>query len=346
MVVDKDRRRRDRARATAAEATSLDELGEGRYGNMDMGSTEEDAHPARDPEASNVAVAAAREVTRQLSGALAPGLYVVATPIGNLGDITLRALSVLARADVIYCEDTRHSRTLLQHFGIRAPLKSYHEHNAAAQRPHILEELAAGARVALITDAGTPLISDPGFKLAREALDGGSTVVSLPGASAVLCALASAGLPTDSFFFAGFLPPKSAARQARIVELRGIDSTLVFYEAPSRVEETLGDLALLLGARPAVVARELTKLHEEFDRGSLTELASRYSQQATRGEFVVLVGPPELAEVSDVAIEAALEEALQDMRLKDAAKAVADALGVARNRVYELGLKLKGERQR
>jgi 16S rRNA (cytidine1402-2'-O)-methyltransferase len=294
-------------------------------------------------DAASVAMAAGREVTRQLGAPMSPGLYLVATPIGNLGDITVRGLAVLARADVIYCEDTRHSRTLLQHFAIRAPLKSYHEHNAAAQRPRIMEELAAGARVALITDAGTPLVSDPGYKLVREAVDHGYAVHSLPGASAVLCALASAGLPTDSFHFAGFLPPKSAARQARLAEIKRIDATLVFYEAPSRVAEALADLVAVLGERPGVIARELTKLHEELDRGRLTELAHRFSQQAARGEYVILVGPPESPDASDAAIEAALADALQDMRLKDAAKAVADALGVARGRVYDLGLKLKGE---
>lgn len=323
MVVDKDRQA-------------------GKPGRM----TCEDLDTGRDDSLAAVAMAASREVTRQLGGALAPGLYLVSTPIGNLGDITLRALAVLARADVIYCEDTRHSRTLVQHYGIRVPLKSYHDHNAAAQRPQIMDELASGARVALISDAGTPLVSDPGYKLVREALDRGHAVVSLPGASAVLCALAGAGLPTDVFLFAGFLPPKSAARQARLVQLKRIDATLVFYEAPSRVAETLADLESVMGARPAAVARELTKLHEEFDRGSLAELADRFSRQSARGEFVILVGQPEQPEPSDAAIEAALANALQDMRLKDAAKAVADALGVARNRAYDLGLKLKGERER
>lgn len=346
MVVDKDRQAENRTGEAPGEAARPDDpyreaVERGlvhAYGAQRAGTMGD--------EAGAVATAASREVTRQLGGVMVPGLYLVATPIGNLGDISLRALAMLARADVIYCEDTRHSRTLLQHYGIRAPLKSYHEHNAAAQRPRILDELAADARVALITDAGTPLISDPGYKLAREALDRGFSVVSLPGASAALCALTSSGLPTDSFFFVGFLPPKSAARQARLAQLKRIDATLVFYEAPSRVVDALTDLVTVLGVRPAVVARELTKLHEEVARGSLKELADRFSQQATRGEYVILVGPPEEAETSDAAIEAALAVALQDMRLKDAAKTVADALGVARNRVYELGLKLKGEREK
>ncbi len=302
------------------------------------------AHEVAAESGQAVIAAGVRELERQLGGLLGPGLYLVATPIGNLGDITLRALAVLARADVIYCEDTRHSRTLMQHFSLRAPLKSYHEHNAAAQRPRIMEELAAGARVGLISDAGTPLVSDPGYKLVREALAAGHAVASLPGASAVLTALSQAGLPSDAFFFAGFLPPRSAARQARLESLKRIAATLVFYEAPSRVADTLADLDSVLGPRHAAVTRELTKLHEEVMRGDLKGLAARVAQQPARGEYAIVVGPPQQLEASDQAIETALSDALQDMRLKDAAKAVADALGVARNRVYDIGLKLKGER--
>lgn len=286
---------------------------------------------------------AGRELTRQMQAGLAPGLYLVATPIGNLGDITLRGLSVLARSDVIYCEDTRHSRTLVQHYGIRVPLKSYHDHNAAVMRPVILDELAAGRRVALISDAGTPLVSDPGYKLAREAIDAGHAVVALPGASAVLTALTCAGLPTDAFWFGGFLPPKSAARQARLEALKSVDATLVIYEAPSRVAATLADLLAVLGDRPAAVARELTKMHEEVVRGRLSDLVHRCADVAARGEYAIVIGPPEPGEVSDAAIASALQDALQDMRLKDAAKAVAEALGVARNRVYDIGLRLKGQ---
>lgn len=294
---------------------------------------------------SGVVDAARREMERQLGSRLASGLYLVATPIGNLGDITLRALGVLARADAVYCEDTRHSRTLMQHFGIRTPLKPYHEHNAQAQRPRILEELAEGKLVAIISDAGTPLVSDPGYKLVRDALEAGQAVVSLPGASASLAALTCAGLPTDAFLFAGFLPPRSAARKARLEDLKRVDATLVVYEAPSRVAETLADIASVLGSRPAAVARELTKLHEEVVRGNLAELADGFAGGDQRGEFVIVVGPPAAGEVSDQAITAALADALQDMRLKDAAATVAEALGVARGRVYDLGLKLKGERQ-
>ena len=287
--------------------------------------------------------AVAREMSRQLQPELAPGLHLVATPIGNLGDITLRALAVLARADVVYCEDTRHSRTLMQHFGLRAPLKSYHEHNASAMRPLILDELAGGGRIALISDAGTPLISDPGYKLVQEAIAAGHSVVALPGPSAALAALTCAGLPTDAFLFAGFLPPRSAARQARLEDLKGIDATLIIYEAPSRVADTLSDLSAVLGARPAAVTRELTKLHEEVVRGSLAELAQRLADASARGEYAIVVAPPEAGEVGDPAIAAALSDALEDMRRKDAARVVAEALGVSRNRVYEIGLRLKGQ---
>ena len=300
----------------------------------DDGGTE--AMPGRE-----IALAAAEAAKRLAAEPLAPGLYLIATPIGNLGDITLRALAVLARADVIYCEDTRHSRTLLAHFAIKRRLEPYHEHNAEEQRPRILEALRAGKRVALISDAGTPLVSDPGFKLVRDAAEAGHAVTSLPGASAVLAALSSSGLPTDSFFFAGFLPPRSKARQARLEELAAIPATLVLFEAQQRAAVTLADMASLLGNRKGVVARELTKLYEEIARGTLTELADRFREREVRGEIVILSGPPLAVAVSDETINARLAEALAAMSLRDAAKSVADALGVPKARVYELGLALK-----
>lgn len=292
---------------------------------------------------SLVVARAAGEVERQLRAELAPGLYVVATPIGNLGDITLRAVAVLARADVILCEDTRHSRTLLQHFAISAPARPYHEHNAAKERPRVLAALGEGKRVALISDAGTPLVSDPGWKLVREALDLGHRVEALPGPSAALAALTVGGLPTDAFLFAGFLPPRSAGRRARIAELGAVPATLVFFEAPSRVAEALADLAAVLGERPAALARELTKLHEEVRRAPLGVLARELEGAPVKGECVILVGPPQPADVSDADIAARLAAALEDMSLRDAAKAVADALGVPKSRVYDLGLKLREE---
>ncbi len=294
----------------------------------------------RELEPGGVSARAAAEVGRQRDANLAPGLYLVATPIGNLGDITLRALAVLARADLILCEDTRHSRPLLAHFEIGTPTRPYHEHNAARERPRVLAELEAGKRVALISDAGTPLISDPGLKLVRAAVEAGHRVEALPGPSAPLAALTVSGLPTDAFFFAGFLPAKAVGRRARIAELKQIPSTLVFFEAPSRVADMLDDLAAGLGARPAVLARELTKLHEEVRRGLLPDLAGALKDKVPKGEMVVVVGPPQKGEVTDGDITENLEAALQEMSLRDASKAIADALGVPKARVYDLGLRL------
>jgi 16S rRNA (cytidine1402-2'-O)-methyltransferase len=288
---------------------------------------------------SAIAARMGSELQRHLESPLSPGLYLVATPIGNLGDITIRALSVLARADAVLCEDTRHSRTLLQHFAIATPTRPYHEHNAARERPRVLRELESGARIALISDAGTPLVSDPGWKLVRAALDAGHRVEALPGASATLAALSVAGLPTDAFFFAGFLPPKSGARQARIAELKSVPATLVIFEAPSRVAEALADLAAGLGDRPAALVRELTKLHEEVRRAPLASLAAELGEAAVKGEVVIVVGAPQKADVSDADISARLAAALKEMSLRDAAKTVADALGVPKSRVYDLGLR-------
>jgi 16S rRNA (cytidine1402-2'-O)-methyltransferase len=286
------------------------------------------------------------EAARLLASPLAPGLHLVATPIGHLGDITLRALAVLARADLVYCEDTRHSRTLLAHYGIGTPTRPYHEHNAEAERPRVLAALAAGRRVALISDAGTPLVSDPGFKLVRACLAEGYRVESVPGPSAVLAALSSSGLPTDAFLFAGFLPPRSAARRARIAELAAVPATLILFEAPSRVAASLADLAARLGAdRPGALARELTKLHEEVRRGSLGELAAAAAENAPKGEVVLLVGPPHRPEASDEAILDRLSTALATLSLRDAAQAVAEAMGVSRSRVYDVGLRLRRERE-
>jgi 16S rRNA (cytidine1402-2'-O)-methyltransferase len=295
-----------------------------------------------DHEASNkLGVRLSAEIGRLAAQPLKPGLYLVATPIGNLGDVTLRALSVLARADIVYCEDTRHSRTLFSHFGIGATLRPYHEHSSDEQRERALAELEEGKIVALISDAGTPLVSDPGFKLVREAVAAGHPVVAIPGASAVLSALSVAALPTDAFFFAGFLPPKEAARRSRIAELAAVPGSLVFYEAPSRTGATLADLAAVLGPRPAAVARELTKLHEEVQRAPLDALAESFARQEPKGEIVILVGPPVAGEVSDGAIEERLGEALAGMSVRDAAKTVAEVLGVPKARVYDLALKMK-----
>ena len=270
-----------------------------------------------------------------------PGLYLVATPIGNLGDITLRALEVLAGADVIACEDTRVSRKLTGHYGIDTPLTPYHEHNAAEARPKLLTRLGQGQAVALVSDAGTPLISDPGYKLVREAVAAGHAVTALPGASAVLAALGVAGLPTDRFFFEGFLPPKQTARQKRIAALANLPATLVLFDSGPRIADALADLAAGLGPREAAVCRELTKLHEEIRRGPLDELAADYAQGAeTRGEFVVVVAPPEGEAAADADIDALLRGALARVSVKDAVGEVALATGRPRREVYQRALAL------
>lgn len=271
----------------------------------------------------------------------APGLHIVATPIGNLGDITLRALETLAGADLIACEDTRVTRKLLDRYGISTHLTPYHDHNAAQARPRLLQRLGEGAAIALVSDAGTPLISDPGFKLVRAARDAGYPVTALPGPSSVLAALALAGLPTDQFLFGGFLPPKQAARRARIDELARIPATLVLFETGPRLEATLADLAAGLGPREAALCRELTKLHEEVRRGDLAALAQDSSAGETRGEFVLVIGPPQAAEQpggDDAA--ALLREALLRLSLKDAVAEVAAATGLPRREVYQQALAL------
>lgn len=270
-----------------------------------------------------------------------PGLYLVATPIGNLGDITLRALEVLAGADVIACEDTRVTRKLTERFGIDTPLTPYHEHNAAEARPKLLARLAEGQAVALVSDAGTPLISDPGYKLARDVSDAGYTVTAVPGASSVLAGLSLSGLPTDRFFFEGFLPPKQVARQKRIAEIATIPATLVLFETGPRIAETLADLAAGLGARRAAVCRELTKLHEEVRRDDLAALARDYGQGAeTRGEFVVVIAPPLEAEAADSDVDALLANALKRVSVKDAVGEVALATGRSKREVYQRALEL------
>jgi 16S rRNA (cytidine1402-2'-O)-methyltransferase len=298
-------------------------------------------HEKDDVPGSRPAARAEDAIARLLSEPLAPGLYLVATPIGNLGDITLRALSVLARADIIYCEDTRHSARLLQHYSITVRTRPFHEHNEDREIERAIADLESGKRIAIISDAGTPLLSDPGFKLVRAAAAAGVSIVPIPGASALLSALTASGLPTDTFFFAGFLPPKQAARRARLAELSAIPGSLVFYEAPHRVAETIADMAGLLGDRQAVVARELTKLHEEISRGSLPSLAEAIPAEGLKGEVVIVVGPQQVQPVTDEALGARLADALEVMSLKDAAKALADELGVPKARVYGLGIKAK-----
>jgi 16S rRNA (cytidine1402-2'-O)-methyltransferase len=278
---------------------------------------------------------------------LAAGLHLVATPIGNLRDVTLRALETLAAADLIACEDTRVTRKLLDHYGINTPLTPYHEHNAAAARPKLLARIEAGDAVALVSDAGTPLVSDPGFKLVREARDAGHPVTTAPGASAALAALVIAGLPTDRFFFEGFLPSKDGQRQNRITELTHIPATLILYETGPRLARTLAALAAGLGPREAAVCRELTKLHEEVRRADLPALARHYEGGGeTRGEIVIVVAPPdaEAAAVGPEEIDALLRQALGRVSVKDAAAEVAAATGRSRREIYQRAIALSEAR--
>jgi 16S rRNA (cytidine1402-2'-O)-methyltransferase len=279
---------------------------------------------------------------RAVAGTLAPGLHVVATPIGALADITIRALETLAAADVILCEDTRVTRKLTSHYGISTQLLAYHEHNAAEMRPRVMGKLQEGQRVALVSDAGTPLVSDPGFKLVRDAISEGFAVIAAPGPSAVLTALVVAGLPTDRFFFEGFLPPKQAARKARIAELIRIPATLVFYETGPRVADAMADLADVLGDREAALARELTKRFEEVRRATLSRLAAELgAEPAPKGEIVLVVGPPAEEAAPDAQdLDAALAAALKRVSVKDAVAEVAAATGAKRRDVYARALEL------
>jgi 16S rRNA (cytidine1402-2'-O)-methyltransferase len=272
-----------------------------------------------------------------------PGLHIVATPIGNMGDITLRALDVLRAVDLIACEDTRVFAKLASRFGIATPTLAYSDATQDANEPAIMRVLGAGKRVALVSDAGMPLISDPGYRLVRAALGAGCVVTSVPGPSAVPMALALSGLPTDRFFFGGFLPAKSGERRRAIAEAAAVPATLVFFEAPHRLAASLADLAELLGDRPAAVARELTKLYEEVRRAPLGELAGHYAASPeVRGEIVVVIGPPDKKSAPSAgAVDRALREAMEGASVKDAAAEVAARLGLKRREVYARALELK-----
>jgi 16S rRNA (cytidine1402-2'-O)-methyltransferase len=273
---------------------------------------------------------------------LAAGLYVVATPIGNLRDITLRALDVLGACDLVLAEDTRVTGKLLHAYGISAKLERHDEHAAERARPKALAALAAGQRVALVSDAGTPLISDPGYRLVREAAAAGHAVFPIPGASALLAGLSAAGLPTDRFLFVGFPPPKSAARRTFLAEFAGVRATLAFFEGGSRLADSLADMAAVLGEdREAVVCREITKLYETFYRGPLGVLAADPKLDAPKGEIVILVGPGREVEASAADADAALADALSRLKPADAAAEVAKALGLPRRDLYRRALELK-----
>jgi 16S rRNA (cytidine1402-2'-O)-methyltransferase len=280
-------------------------------------------------------------VSQKDDPSLAPGLYLVATPIGNLEDITLRALRVLRSADVIACEDTRHSRRLLDHYAISAPTISYHEHNERERAAELVERLAQGARIAMISDAGTPGISDPGFRLVRLAIERGIPVVPIPGASALLSALAASGLPTDDFRFHGFLPPRSSPRRTLLESLRASETTNIFYEAPHRLRETLADIEATLGpARPLVIARELTKIHEEFLRGAVADIRAAMdsdSRGEPKGEFVLLIGkaPAGSAAAVPASVRRQFDQLVNSgLNEKAAMKKLAKELGLTRDQLF------------
>ena len=280
---------------------------------------------------------------------LAPGLHVVATPIGNLRDITIRALATLAAADAVLAEDTRVTRTLLAHYGITTPLMAYHEHSTESVRARMVERLREGQALALVSDAGTPLVSDPGFKLVLAAIEAGIPVTPVPGASAVMTALVAAGLPTDRFFFEGFLPQKAGARRNRLADLAQLPGTLVLFESPHRLPDMLADAAAVLGLdRPAAVTRELTKLYETIRRGTLGTLSAAFAAEgAPKGEIVVLIGArPETSpdEGDAEALDAALKAALAEHSVKDAASLVAARTGRKRRLVYARALELSPAR--
>lgn len=293
------------------------------------------------PVAADLAAAVAATLYRTMAKPLPAGLYLVATPIGNLADVSLRALSTLAAVDVVLCEDTRRSRTLLAHYAITTRLDTYHEHNAEAARPRVLQALAEGKRMALISDAGMPTISDPGHKLVRAAIAAGHAVTVLPGPVAHLTALVGSGLPTDSYLFAGFLPRKAGQRAARLKALAGVEATLLMLESPQRIADTLRAIAETMGTRQVSVARELTKLHEEHLRGEATVIAAALGERVVKGEIVIVVGPPETPGATDDAtVLRVLETKLAHMGLSQAARATALELDVPRGRIYALGLQL------
>ncbi|MEO5619662.1 MAG: 16S rRNA (cytidine(1402)-2'-O)-methyltransferase [Cypionkella sp.] len=277
---------------------------------------------------------------------LSAGLYFVATPIGAARDITLRALDILASADVLAAEDTRTLRHLMEIHGLALgdrPLVAYHEHNNDTALPRLLRALGEGKSVAYASEAGTPLISDPGFQLGRGAIAEGHQVLAAPGASAVLCALTVSGLPSDRFLFAGFPPTTKTARESFLRDLVQTQATLIFYESPKRVRGTLGDMVVVLGAeRQAVVCRELTKRFEEISRGTLAELAAAFDGRDVKGEIVVLVDRAGEAQADAATVEAALDQAMGHMTMKDAAAAVAQAYGLPRREVYQMALKRAG----
>lgn len=275
---------------------------------------------------------------------LEPALYLVATPIGNLADITIRALETLAAADIVACEDTRVTRVLLDRYGIRRRTTAYHEHNAAEAGPKLVAAVLAGRSVALVSDAGTPLVSDPGYRLVGEVIEGGGRVVPIPGASALLSALTASGLPSDAFLFAGFLPAKAGQRRTRLEELKAVPATLVFYESPRRLADTLAAMAETLGDRAAAIGRELTKAFEEMRRGTLAGLAEAYAAEATpRGEVVICVGPPREAAQEAGDVDALLLSLSAELGASKAAGEAARMTGGRKADLYRRLMELRGD---
>ncbi len=314
-------------------------------GAGDSGRCEPSRRPAVSKPDTAVAAASRPALDAVPEIGLAPGLYLVATPIGNLGDVTLRALAVLRGVDRILCEDTRVTARLLARYGIVKPLDLYHDHNAEQARPAVLAALGRGARIALVSDAGTPLVSDPGYKLVRAAIAENLPVTMAPGPSAALAALTLSGLPPDVFLFAGFLPPRRAARRRVLESWSSLAATLVFFEGTARLAACLADMADLLGGRPAAVARELTKLHEEIRRGQLPDLAAHYRDAGPpRGEVVIVVGAPEPSAPDHAEINERLRAALAELGVRDAAARLAAETGLPRSELYRRALAIREEK--
>ncbi len=284
-----------------------------------------------------------QQIEKLAAAPLAAGLYIVSTPIGNLGDISIRALFTLAAADMVVCEDTRHSRKLFSAYGIGRKLETYHDFSGEKDRARILEALREGKSVAVISDAGTPLIADPGFKLVRAAVAEGFSVFPVPGSSALLSALVASGLPSDQFFFGGFLPQKETAKRKALEALRDVAGTVILYETTSRIEAALAVLDEIFPDREIAIARELTKMHETLARGTAAALLEQVKRNAPKGELVILIAPGEPRTASEADIEVALRKALKRESVKEAVEKVAMDLGVGKKKVYNLALKVKGK---
>jgi len=289
----------------------------------------------------------AHQTANPKSNTLAPGLYVTATPIGNARDITLRALDVLQACDAIAAEDTRVTAKLLAIYGLSKPLTAYNDHNAARERPKLLARLREGARIVLVSDAGTPLVSDPGFKLVREALAQACPVHVVPGASAVLAATSISAIPAERFYFTGFLPAKQGERRRTLESIRDVPGALVLFETGQRLAASLVDMCEILGARPAVIARELTKLHEDVCRGDLQSLASRFSERAPpKGEITLVIAAAPKPQADMAKLDGLLAKALTEMPLRSAAELVSEALDLPRHMVYERALSIRSHEPR